>query len=1103
MFGRSRSLLNHELIFISIVLAIVLMFFYRDIVFMGRSFITAPKARAGVMGTGPYGFTGARGTGYSIDTGAIAYQFEPWTELIRHDYRQYELPLWNPHQGLGSPLLGNAQSTPFDPLVMFVYLVPDSLLISAIDLHLLLEYFIGGLFTYLLLRKIRVSRVGATAAAIAYILSSYFVLRGNIVYVRADMLLPMLIYGCHLLAHQPSWKTFIFAVLALTLIILAGFPETLPLQLGFAGVWYILQILMRPQAIRLITLRNMLARFVALVMCALLLSAFALLPFVEYLRLADQGHHPSSATAVSLTEVPYILMTYLIPSDPTPRYASPQKNLEVWALVLALSGFLAVITHKKPATPTTHIYLLFFVAFMAILMLIAANAPLVVYIRSLPLLNMIVLENYLIPLISFCVACAAGIGLDLWLVDKIQLPEVSRVVGFLFLMVLTLGFVIPFDDPVLQPKSDTIVIYFICVSLAFYGLTLLKDSWPGAGSYLAWVIVLGLALLPALWYRGYEHSQRHNPFRKPPYVTFLEEQPEPYRVVGLGGYLYPNLASAFGIDDVRYLDAVFPAQYVRYLKDLVFKPRERARFVGTEEIYLERGLNMLNVEYIIAPEGKRKLKNLESVPSFAATATSALTIEGASHRVIDPASSPAWSIRVPTGSPTLMIGFALSPEVWKCECTFLDGASFEVDVTDATALDSGEQTVFRQSIDPVHSVADRRWFTTEVDLAAWSGHEVQIRLVKTGSPGDNLSLAYWGVPTMKNLDFPNPDRSNGDIPLTDFFSSATSSISGDNRPAVFSQPPSDFGIELQLPDTEDIALEFGTGFDEALWSAQYADQNLGDGVTFSVTVSDQRDEQVVYRQYIDPKNNPEQRRWNDAHIDLSPWKGERIHLRFDTDGGPQGDATFDWAYWSNIRVTGDPTALASLTVTSSHLYPVYEDDAVTIYRNPHAFPRAFIVHEAETVKGLQQALDRLNDADFNPSQTVLIEGALPSVIDRKLSDGHGYEGSSQAQVLGQTANTLKIQVTTEQPGFLVLSEQYFPGWKAYVDGNESTIYEANGTMRAVFLDAGAHKVEFRYRPFSFILGTLISGATFLTLLVVYVLGKARGSGLGLNRFGRG
>ena len=63
MFGRSRSLLNHELIFISIVLAIVLMFFYRDIVFMGRSFITAPKARAGVMGTGPYGFTGARGTG--------------------------------------------------------------------------------------------------------------------------------------------------------------------------------------------------------------------------------------------------------------------------------------------------------------------------------------------------------------------------------------------------------------------------------------------------------------------------------------------------------------------------------------------------------------------------------------------------------------------------------------------------------------------------------------------------------------------------------------------------------------------------------------------------------------------------------------------------------------------------------------------------------------------------------------------------------------------------------------------------------------------------------------------------------------------------------
>lgn len=1082
MLNRGKSLLDSELVRISTVLIVVLMFFYSDIVFQGRSFIMGPRI-PGVTANGTYGFTGVRGSGFATDAGAIAWEIEPWTELIRNDYKRMELPLWNPHQGLGAPFLGNAQSAPVDPIVFFVYLVPDSLLTSAIDLHLLLRYFLGGLFTYLFLREIKVSPAGATTAAIAFMLSSYFVLHGNIVYIRADILLPMLLYSYHLLAHSPSGKTFALAVLALTLTILTGFPETLPLQLGLASSWYIFQVVVGLQGKIVKTLRNKLFWLLAAVTCGILLSAFVLLPFIEYLRLADHAHHPSTATAMPLIGVLRILPTFIIPLN----YWIPQ-NLEVWALVLALSGFWAVIKNKKPKTPAaTTLSLLFFVTIATVLVLILCFTPLTVFARSLPILNMISLQLYPIPLLTFCVACAAGIGLDFWMLDKIRLPEVSGVVKTLFLTVLIFAFVIP---SVHYPENDTLFVYLIYILIAFYGLTFLKDSWPRGRSYLAWVVVIGMAILPTLWYRGSEHTQRYDLFTEPPFVEFLKAQSGPFRILGLDYFLYPDSSSAFGIDDVRYLDAVFPESYVEYRRKLVSTETNTVRFVGDEEVYFDRGLNLLNVEYVVTSRYNETFSFRPNWSLFPPATTTELRIKNDSYLVLDPESTLSWPIRVPVGNSSLTTGFALSPKTWLCKCAFLDGASFEIRVKSLADDNAAEQTVFQQYIDPVHVASDRRWFSVEVDLSAWSGQRVQISLVKTGSPEDDLDLAYWGVPAITATDYPDPDCASGGF-LTDFFSTIPVNFYQDGtRPGIFSQPPSTVGIGLQLFDTEHITLRFEMGLDEARWSSDvYSVQDTGDGVTFSVRVLAQGDEQVVFEQYIDPKNNPEQRRWNSAQVDLSPWKGERVYLQFETDDGPQGDATFDWAYWSNIRVTDEQGASAFLVdTTPPSLHPVYQDGLVTIYRNPNAFPRAFVVYEAESVAGLQQALDRLSDADFNPAETVLIEGDLPSTIEKQLSTGS--QGFSQVQVTDRGANTITIQATTDQPGFLVVSEQYFPGWKVYVDGDESQIYKANGTMRAVFLEEGTHKVEFRYRPMSFILGTVLSGSTLLVLIAIYIVSKS-------------
>ena len=67
--------------------------------------------------------------------------------------------------------------------------------------------------------------------------------------------------------------------------------------------------------------------------------------------------------------------------------------------------------------------------------------------------------------------------------------------------------------------------------------------------------------------------------------------------------------------------------------------------------------------------------------------------------------------------------------------------------------------------------------------------------------------------------------------------------------------------------------------------------------------------------------------------------------------------------------------------------------------------------------------------------------------------------------------------TLEQDGYLVLTDAYYPGWIATVDGQPAHIERADILFRAVKVPAGQHRVEFRYQPQSFAIGAVISIGT--------------------------
>ena len=79
-----------------------------------------------------------------------------------------------------------------------------------------------------------------------------------------------------------------------------------------------------------------------------------------------------------------------------------------------------------------------------------------------------------------------------------------------------------------------------------------------------------------------------------------------------------------------------------------------------------------------------------------------------------------------------------------------------------------------------------------------------------------------------------------------------------------------------------------------------------------------------------------------------------------------------------------------------------------------------------------------------------------------------------------------VEARLPRPGFLLLLDNHYPGWRAFADGRERPIQRADYTFRAVALPAGSATVEFLYQPRSFRIGVAVSLSmvAFLTLLGV-------------------
>ncbi|MGC9346603.1 MAG: hypothetical protein ACP5JG_00575, partial [Anaerolineae bacterium] len=209
--------------------------------------------------------------------------------------------------------------------------------------------------------------------------------------------------------------------------------------------------------------------------------------------------------------------------------------------------------------------------------------------------------------------------------------------------------------------------------------------------------------------------------------------------------------------------------------------------------------------------------------------------------------------------------------------------------------------------------------------------------------------------------------------------------------------------------------------------------------------------------------------------------------------------------WSDVdsvtgiafHATDGPLALAGASLVDERLgafYPLVLSDRfwlahsgdVKIYEALSPIPRAFLVPGCRSVASESEALSAMRDPAFDPTRTVVLEAAeggedVPACPENVVPD----IGSGEVAFVEYAPHRVVIDVTAESPGFLVLTDAWYPGWQVRIEqvstaspsptGSASqSPYRADLLFRAIPVETGTWRITYTYRPVLVWVGLSIS-----------------------------
>jgi hypothetical protein len=169
-----------------------------------------------------------------------------------------------------------------------------------------------------------------------------------------------------------------------------------------------------------------------------------------------------------------------------------------------------------------------------------------------------------------------------------------------------------------------------------------------------------------------------------------------------------------------------------------------------------------------------------------------------------------------------------------------------------------------------------------------------------------------------------------------------------------------------------------------------------------------------------------------------------------------------------------------------------------LYENQYYLPRAFLVERFQVKKTDKEFANAFRELTFDPRTTILLDEEPTRYLELK-KEPAVPNLESAVRMLTYENNRMVLEVTTPTAALLFMSEAYYPGWQAHVDGRREEILRANYTFRAIPVGPGTHRVEMVMEPLSFKIGLAVSVLTIVLLFTGWVFSTRRKRALFKNR----
>ncbi len=508
-------------------------------------------------------------------------QIYPWKTLVIESLKRGKLPLWNPYNFSGAPLLANFQSAALYPFNIFYSLLSQ---IDAWTVLVILQPLLALIFTYLYCRKIGIGILGSWLAGFSYGFSGFMSvwLEYNTV-GHVILWLPII-----LLAIEQRWFWLITVGNAAAL--LAGHPQVYAYMFAFTSTY----ALFRSKYKTLVLLFSLLG---------IGMTGAQLIPGIELIQNAARSPHDPDNLFTKILIQPWQLLSLPLPNifgNPATRTYFPLDTFVGKVTTIGLIPLFFSLSAFRRKDALTK----WFIAGVSLtLVLITAN-PITYVLYRLPIPLITSSSPTLMSfLLAFSLAVLCGMGLDYWMTDKHSMKKLIIRGIQVMLILLVLGFAYR------NPVTTRALIYGGLVSGATLGLFWVAIRFPRFRTHAIAILLVVHALDLFMFFN------RFNPFvpkalvfPEHPILRYLKSKsPDRYWGYGTAG-IAANFASQYHLFSPEGYDPLYPKSYGEFLYNTkTFNNSTRSDAAieshfgdgGLSDTKKQNVLNALSVRYVL------------------------------------------------------------------------------------------------------------------------------------------------------------------------------------------------------------------------------------------------------------------------------------------------------------------------------------------------------------------------------------------------------------------------------------------------------------------------------------------------------------------------